>query len=258
VPQLERAVELLSDAGERHGRAIALRTLANALRRGGQLTRPLALFTAALTDYEASGDSVGTLQTLRFVGQTHADRGDAGAALEMFRRAEEMARSLDRPRLVAQTRYWVGRTALAAGDVDGAAQAFEDVRAAFPEQRGLGHAYARHGLGDVARARGELDRARSHLDVAEALAHEAADVILEGRVALSIAGVEEGNGRVDALLRAAARFRACGAVHLEVAAQAELAAAYEQAGELGSAAAAWDRIGDLYAAVPGEDQLVRR
>jgi hypothetical protein len=94
--------------------------------------------------------------------------------------------------------------------------------------------------------------------VAEALAHEAADVILEGRVALSTAGVEEGDSRVGALLRAAARFRACGAVHLEVAAQAELAAAYEQAGELGSAAAAWDRIGDLYAAVPGEDQLVRR
>jgi DNA-binding SARP family transcriptional activator/tetratricopeptide (TPR) repeat protein len=258
VPELQRAVELLTEAGERHGRAIALRTLANALRRAGELARPLALFLDARADYEASGDAVGTLQTLRFIGQTYADRGEVGPAREMFRRAEQMARALDNPRVLAQTRYWVGRTALAAGDVDGAERAFEDVRAAFPAQTGLGHAYARHGLGDVARARGDLDGARRHLSTAETLAHEAADVILGGRVALSIADTEAGAGRVNALLRAAARFRACGAVHLEVAAQARLAAAYEQAGEPGPAAAAWDRIDLLYAAVPDEDRLVRR
>jgi hypothetical protein len=59
VTDLERAVRLLTGCGDRHGQAIALRTLGNALRRQGHITRPLALFGEALGHYTASGDTVG-------------------------------------------------------------------------------------------------------------------------------------------------------------------------------------------------------
>lgn len=47
----------------------------------------------------------------RTAGQTHFDLGDSDRALEMFRRAESMARSVDQARVLAQTRY-AGRVAL--------------------------------------------------------------------------------------------------------------------------------------------------
>src|SRR6202044_4057823 len=59
VVELQRAADLLAESGDRHGQAIALRTLAHALRRQGHLTRPLALFNDALGHYTASGDTIG-------------------------------------------------------------------------------------------------------------------------------------------------------------------------------------------------------
>ena len=248
VAELELAIQLLTEAGEDHGRAIALRTLGNALRRRGQLNRPLDLFTTALNLYEASGDVVGSMQTLRFIGQTLLDRGDYDRALGVFRRSEEMARRLDRPRLVAQTRYWIGRTSLARGDVTGARAAFGDVLSEFPSGS-VGHAYALHGLGDLASQTGELDAARRHLAQAETLARDGADVLLEGRVCLSLAKLEAMQGRpgeqIIALLRAVTRFRACGAVHLEIAALTALADAYARIGEREAADAARERVTEL-------------
>jgi tetratricopeptide (TPR) repeat protein len=260
VPELEEAVRLLGRAGERHGQAIALRTLGNALRRRGELTRPLQLFKAALDHYRAGGDTVGALQTLRFLGQTYLDLGDAGRALRMFRAAEEMARDLDGPRVLAQTRYWVGRAALARGDLPAARTAFGDVLAAFPSFRGLGHAYARHALGDLALAEGDAGGAHLHLSQAAILAREGADGVLEGRIAQSIASIEQRRGHrakeLLALLHAVGRFQSCGAVHLEVRAQESLAEAYAAAGDAEAAAAARDRIVDLHALVPKKDRLI--
>jgi DNA-binding SARP family transcriptional activator/tetratricopeptide (TPR) repeat protein len=264
VPELETAVRLLEDVGEVHGQAIALRTLANALRRRGELSRPLAMFTAALARYEQSGDTVGSLQALRFAGQTHLDLGDMDQALVMLRRAEGMARALDRPRVLAQTRYWIGWACLLRGDVAGARAAFDEVLATYPPGTGLGHAYALHGLGGLELATGDLGAARRHLTEAEVLAQDSADVILAGRAALSIAAIEERRhqhaDQVVALLRAVARFQSCGAVHLEITAQASLAQAQARNADDAAAEAAWDRIDGLYAAtaVPIEDRLVRR
>jgi DNA-binding SARP family transcriptional activator/tetratricopeptide (TPR) repeat protein len=263
VPELEAAARLLAETGERHGQAIALRTLANALRRRGELVRPLALFTEALGHYEHSGDLVGALQALRFAGQTHFDLGDSDRALTMFRRAEGMARALDQPRVLAQTRYWVGRACLARGDLAGARAAFGAVLGTFPAGTGVGHAYALHGLGDLDLADGDLVAARRRLSSAEELA-DGADVILAGRIALSIAGLEERRrrpaDRVVALLRAVDRFQACAAVHLEIQAQASLAAAQARTGDAVAAEAAWDRIDELYTAtaLSDADRLVHR
>lgn len=250
VAELEHAVGLLD--GDSHGQAIARRTLANALRRGGQLTRPLRLFEQALAGYAQAGDTIGHWQTLRFIGQTHLDRGDHPAAVAVLAEAEQAAGRLGRARLLAQARYWAGRAYLAVGDLDAARRSFEAVRAVFGPETGIGYAYALHGLGDLARAGGEPERARVHLTTAARLAVAGADAVLEGRVRLSLADVWRDLGRpdeqVDELVRAAGRFAACGAVHLEVQAQARLAAFRP---------GAWARVEQLYEAgrVPDEDRL---
>ena len=261
VPELETAVRLLAEAGERHGQAIALRTLANALRRRGELARPLALFIAALEFYTSSGDAVGSLQAMRFVGQTYLDLGDTDHALEMLHRAEQMARRLRKSRVLAQARYWIGQALLVRGDLAAAQAAFDEVLELSPRDSGVGHAYALHGLGGLALAAGEPAVARPRLTEAEALAHDGADIILEGRVGLSIAALEGAQGRhadqIVALLRAVARFRSCGASHLEIRAQASLAAVQARIGDTEAAEAAGDRIDELYAAaaVPEADRL---
>ena len=267
VTELRRAVDLLTECGERHGRAIAQRTLANALRRLGHLAQPLALFQGALEDYAVSGDTVGQWQALRFVAQTHLDLGHPQEALAVLDSAERIASGvpergpLGRQRLLAQSRYWAGQAALAAGDADAAETAFTAVLDAYPEPQGLGHAYATHGLGDLARHAGRFDDADRHLDVAGNLAREGADAVLVGRVLLSVAALRAAQGergpQLEALERAEECFAGCGAAYLQVRALAALAAAEP---DTVGAARAWDRVEEIYtrSGVPDGDRLHRR
>jgi tetratricopeptide (TPR) repeat protein len=161
LAELERAVELLTGCGDRHGQAIALRTLANALRRQGHLTRPLALFGDALTGYTASADTVGQWLTLRFIGHAYLDRGDHEAALHMLEQAKTVADKLGGGRLIAQTRYWIGQVCLAMGDTDGAQAAFDVVSDVYYQAGGVGRAYAVHGRWRGAAGRTPRRRASS-------------------------------------------------------------------------------------------------
>ncbi|MBU2668207.1 winged helix-turn-helix domain-containing protein [Actinoplanes bogorensis] len=253
--ELERAVALLAEAGDWHGRAVALRTLANALRRRGELTRPLDQFTEALVHYRESGDLIGVQQTLRFIGQTHLDRGDHGAAVATLREAERMARATGQPQVLAPTLYWKGQALLAQGDRAGAGSAFDEVLRAFPDG-GIGHAYALHGLGELARATGEREAAAARLARAAECARDGGDVVLEGRVQLSVAALETNRAEQEiALVRAVELFQSCGAAHLEVEAQAALAGLYASLADQPEAeAAARDRIRELYADVPPGDR----
>jgi tetratricopeptide (TPR) repeat protein len=235
-----------------------LRTLANALRRSGELARPLRQFTEALVHYRESGDMVGVQQTLRFIGQTHLDLGDHEAALAMLREAERLGRETGQPQVLAPTLYWKGHALLAGGDRAAAGAAFREVLEAFPDG-GLGHAYALHGLGDLALVAGELDVAAARLSGARQAAREGADVLLEGRVQLSIAALEGARGahaeQEVALLGAVQLFQSCGAVHLEIGAQGALAEAYASMKDQPEAeAAARDRIRELSGDIPPEDR----
>jgi DNA-binding SARP family transcriptional activator/tetratricopeptide (TPR) repeat protein len=264
LADLERAVGLLTECHERHGLAIALRTLANALRRRGHLARPLILFTDALAHYEASHDMVGRWQTLRFIGQTHLDLRDHDEARRVLESAEAVARQLGGERLLAQTQYWIGQARLATGDIVGADDAFACVLAVYPDEVGIGHAYAAHGRGDVARCRGAYTEAEQHLGVAGVLARDGADGALEGRVWLSVAALEEARGKpsehVAALERAAEVFARCDAPYLEARAYATLGAVRSAGGETVAADAAWAKVEALYAktGVPAVDRIYRR
>jgi DNA-binding SARP family transcriptional activator/tetratricopeptide (TPR) repeat protein len=263
VLELQRAADLLAECGDRHGQAIALRTLAHALRRQGHLTRPLALFNDALGHYTASGDTIGRWQALRFIGQNQLGLGNHEQAQQALDEAQAIADELGDRRLIAQTRYWIGHACLAAGDLDGAQAAFNAVFDVYGGGTGIGHAYAVHGLGEVARCRGAHGVAERYLTEAASLAHEA-DTVLEGRTWLSIAALSRDQGKRDeqitALEQAASMFGGCGAAHLEARALATLAQVMSEQGDTVAADAAWTRIERLYtiADLPDEDRIYRR
>jgi DNA-binding SARP family transcriptional activator/tetratricopeptide (TPR) repeat protein len=262
--ELERAVSLLAAAGDQHGRAIALRTLANALRRLGHLTRPLELLNEALACFAASGDTVGQWQTLRFIGQTYLDLGHHEQARRVLADAEIIASDLGKERLLAQTRYWIGQACLASGDLAGAQIAFNMVFDVYAREVSVGQAYGRHGQGEVARRNGELDTAGRYLAQAAELARGAADAVLEGRVWLSMADLEQARGdpdeQVAALKRAVTVFTGCGAARQAARALAALAEIMTGRGDIAAANAAWVRIESLYDAgdLPAEDRVYRR
>jgi DNA-binding SARP family transcriptional activator/tetratricopeptide (TPR) repeat protein len=264
LAELERAVELLAECADRHGQAIARRTLANALRRQGHLTRPLALFRAALAGYAASGDTVGRWQTLRFIGQAHLDRGDYQAALSVLEEAKAVADELGGGRLIAQTRYWIGQTCLAMGNTEGAQAAFDAVFDVYGDGGGVGRAYAVHGMGEVAWRKGAYVAAEGYLREAASLARNGADAVLEGRVWLSTAALgqarEQAGEQAAALERAVAVFAGCGAAYLEVRALSGLARVMAQQENAADAEAAWARVEHLYdaAGVPAADRLFGR
>ncbi len=264
LAELERSVALLTECGNRQGQAIALRTLANALRRQGHMSRPLAMFTESLAHYEASADTVGRCQALRFIGQTHYDAGRYAQARRVLRAAAAVATELGNERVLAQTRYWIGQTCLASGDLEGAQTAFDAVFVAYFSESSVGHAYAMHGLGEVARFTSAYPLAARHLAVAAGLARDGGDSALEGRVWLSVAGLAQERGRAgdqdEALRQAVALFAGCGAVYLEIRALAELAQALAARGEAGAAREAWDLVEDRYrvGGVPPEDRVYGR
>lgn len=264
IAGLERAASLLAACGDQHGQAITLRTLAHALRRQGHLTKPLELLNEVLVHYSASGDQVGRWQTLRFIGQTYLDLGDNANARSALEAADSIAVMLGRQRLIAQTRYWVGQACLDVDDAEGAQVAFEAVFDVYGDDAGVGHAYARHGLGEVAWRSGAYGVADQHLAVALDRAHECADAVLEGKVWLSIAALRRAQGDHDhylaALRQAVAVFAECGAARLEMRALAELASVMSDLGELAAAESAWARIESLQAAadLPAQDRVSYR
>lgn len=258
--ELEHAAELLAACGDRHGLAIAQRTLASALRRRGELTRPLRLFDEALAGYRDSGDIVGQFLTLRLMGQINLDQENYDLARSRLQAALELAGQVSRPRLQAQTWYWVGMACLAAGDLDGAGSAFSALREVFPRPPDQGHAYARHGQAELARRRGELAEAREHLAVAAELAHQT-DSWLEGRLYLLEAALHAMDGQASrqllALEKAVDSFS--GAAAYQVQALDELARARAAREKYQDARAARDQADLLYAemALPAEDRRYR-
>jgi DNA-binding SARP family transcriptional activator len=264
LTDLWRAADLLAGCGDRHGLAIALRTLASALRRQGHGIRSLRLFTEALGHYTASGDTVGRWQALRCVGQSYLDRGDHGAARTALEAAEAIAAELGDTRLLTQTRYWMGQACLAAGDTAGAQAAFNAVYDVYRDDLGVGRAYALHGRGDLASREGSYRAAERHLTMAAELARDGADAVLEGRVWLSLAALRRAQGQpregAAALERAGAVFAGCGAAYLEAPTLAELAGLAEEAGDALAGDVIWNRIDSVYdaAGVARAERVQRR
>jgi DNA-binding SARP family transcriptional activator/tetratricopeptide (TPR) repeat protein len=262
LADLDHAVTLLGRAGDQHGQAIAGRTLASALRRRGELSRPVRLLEDALAGYQAAGDTVGQWQALRLIGQINLDRGEHHLARARLQAALDVAMGVDEPRLRAQTWYWVGMACLAVGDLKGAEPAFSALWGVFPRPPELGHAYALHGLAELARQNHDPEMASSYLAEAARLADQA-DATLKGRVYLSEAGLHADAGHAVLQLRALEQAVACfggGAVANQVLALDELARARAGYGDYPAAQAARDLADQHYEAIalPEEDRAYRR
>ena len=260
VDELERAVALFTEAGDQHGRAIALRTLGNCLRRRGQLARPLALFQESLPLYESAGDLMGVRQVLRYIAQTYLDQGELSHALEFLVRARDAdSGGAGWQGTAAQVSYWAGMVQLELDRVEAAEKEFAEVVRLAPE--GLGSAYAEHGMGETARRRGDLAEAVARLQRAARLAQEAPDAGLEGRVSLSLAAVYQQLGDWDAQLRELEKAVRCfadgGWIPRQAAALAALAKAHEEHGDVSVTAGIWNRIRELYDGVdvPAQDRV---
>jgi DNA-binding SARP family transcriptional activator/tetratricopeptide (TPR) repeat protein len=260
---LHRATDLFATAKDRHGEAIALRTLANTLLRHGQPAAALELFERALAGYTESGDTVGRSQALRFIGQTHLELGSVERALAALQDAERVAATLP-PRLLAQTRYSMGRARVAAGDLDGARAEFAAVLALIGETEHSGSAHATFGLGDVARRAGDRPEAERHLQDAAELAHGAGDSALEGRAYLTLADLYHEDGQPDrqirTLNRAVAVLRGSDSALLQATALNALGDAQAAAGAHAAARTAWIDAGRLYAAIgrPEADAIAQK
>jgi tetratricopeptide (TPR) repeat protein len=206
---------------------------------------------------------VGQWQAQRYIGQIYTDLGDHRNARRALDAAETIAAELGDSRVLAQTRYWTGQACLAAGDMDGAAAAFDAVWDVYCETTGLGLVYALHGLGDLELRTGRLGAAERRLELAAKLAADLGDAVIEGRVALSVAELRRVQGRpaerAAALERAASVFAGCGAVYLEVRALAELATLAQLEGNAIAADSLWARIDSCYgpAGPPAEDRVRR-
>jgi tetratricopeptide (TPR) repeat protein len=262
---LQRAADLFARSGDRHGQAIALRTLANNLRRRGQLEGALATFTESLDLYVASGDTVGQWQALRYIGQTHLEMGDYDEALRVLGSAEELAHRSAQPRLAAQTRFWIGQARLALGDPARARADFEYVLGAIGgDAEDTGRAYVTFGLGQAARLAGDDEAAERYLTTAAELASDAADAVLEGRAHWSAADLYGARGQVakqiSGLARAVACFGRSDAAYLHAGALAALGDAYATGGAPDGARSAWTRAWEHYAALglPEADEMQRK
>jgi tetratricopeptide (TPR) repeat protein len=229
VADLERAVRLL--AGIPRHRARAQRTLANALRRTGQLVRPLDLFLMAHSGFAETDDRYGKVQTERWIAVSYLDLGNHEEALRWFRLAEATLQdTMASPYPVAQNAYWEGQVYLAMGRLDAASACFDLVTQTFASPESTGHAYGRHGFGQVALRRNDFATAQAELDQAALGAARVRDATLEGLVNLDRASLCLAQGQaeraVPVLNEAVSSFRACHGTYLQMLATARLSSAY--------------------------------
>lgn len=159
---LRNAAELLNAALEineatgRETSALANRgNLASALRQLGAEARALELLTEVLAAYRKGSNLRGEMSALDELSQLYRQRGDVAGALEVARRAHNMAITVHDRKATAQTAATVAQAYLALGDATAAAEWFGDcvtiAHNAYPfvEARALvGLATARLSAGD--------------------------------------------------------------------------------------------------------------
>ncbi|MEV0160565.1 BTAD domain-containing putative transcriptional regulator [Nonomuraea fuscirosea] len=163
---LDAALEINETTG-RETSALANRgNLASALRQLGSERQAFELLTGVLAAYRKRADLRGELSTLDELSQLHLQRGDAATALEVARRAYDMAIAVHDRKATAHTAATAAQAYHALGEVRAAAEWFERcvtiARGIYPfvETRALvGLATTRLSAGDPASARRISERA---------------------------------------------------------------------------------------------------
>jgi tetratricopeptide (TPR) repeat protein len=202
IAELRKGVRLARASARPEREADVQATLGLTLAVAGRSRQGLALLDRALAT--AHGDLTGRVlmrraRTLSDLGRFHEARQDLSRALPYFRRAADTvweARSLTARALVF---LGLGLPARASADFARAEELFA------ANGQDLEYAYARHNLGLVALARGDLPHALSYLDEAgrryQALGENVPELAVDRCLTLLAAGLtEEAADETDAAL----------------------------------------------------------
>jgi DNA-binding SARP family transcriptional activator/tetratricopeptide (TPR) repeat protein len=185
---LTAALAWFTQAGDPHGRGLAMRSLGSIDRLQGRYGPAEQRYRQALTDLRAAGDEVGEVHVLINLAQVHADRARYGAAEELLRHALAICTRVGARRIMAQTRHRLGQLYLAQGEVERAETEFTAVLgSATVADDPVGKAYALLGLGAVGLGRQDLDRARVAFVTALEKMRRSGSRLGEGRALLALA-----------------------------------------------------------------------
>jgi tetratricopeptide (TPR) repeat protein len=163
----------------------------------GNLDTAWAQYEDALRGLQHSGDLVGEAHVLGNLAQILLERHEYEQAEALLARALDVVRD-GGSRIEAQLLHRLGEVRRARDDLDGAEQAFGEVlRLARHDGDAVGEAYASHGLGHVLVLRGRFDEAKTTLNRALRLAEETEENMLGGKICLTHAELHQGAGAPD-------------------------------------------------------------
>ncbi|KOG41630.1 transcriptional regulator [Streptomyces resistomycificus] len=214
---LDKALHFYTEAGEDHGRAMALRSLGQSDRMRGDPDTAMPRFTEALTLFRAAGDLFGEVHTLHNMAEAELDRGHLEAAMRCAREAVhlEEKRAPD-TRNLAQALYRLGRVHLALDELAAAEESFlRAVRIVKEKTDMVGLAHTLLGLGETRYSRGDAPLAETTLTDALEIAEECRSPLVAGRIGLVLAEVSHHLGKTETarttLRTAQQRFATAGA-----------------------------------------------
>jgi DNA-binding SARP family transcriptional activator len=180
---LHRAATLYSQAGSRHGHALAIAHIAMIDRREGKREAALRSAMVAVPCLRQHRDHSGEALALRTVGQLHMEMGNDEQATAYLTQAREVARAGGATRSEAQVLFWQGMHALKQQRYDAAERLFRQVLDLVRRVGDrFGEAQAIRGLGLCHRGHGDHARARSSLLEALRLIRQPSPTIIEARI----------------------------------------------------------------------------
>jgi DNA-binding SARP family transcriptional activator/tetratricopeptide (TPR) repeat protein len=185
---LAAALAWFSRAGDPHGRGLARRSLASIDRLQGRPERARERYQQALADLRAAGDEVGEVHVLINLAELQIDHRQYDPAEDLLCQALAICTRLGARRVTAQARHRLGRLYLAQGELTKAETEFLAVLGLAAATDDLvGRAYALLGLGAVERRRQDPDRARLAFTEALEKMQLTGSRMGEGRVLLALA-----------------------------------------------------------------------
>jgi DNA-binding SARP family transcriptional activator/tetratricopeptide (TPR) repeat protein len=183
---LEPALRIFGQIGDTHGLALTQAIWAFVDRLGGRCDTALERYNEALDGFRSVGDRVGEIDVLTNMAQIMLDREQFTEVEAIFDKALVLCRSLDAPRIMAQTEHRLGEFYLRKGDLERAERTFGFVLQLVRDVLDVvGEAYALQGLGIVHTRQRQYALAEADLGSALGLSRHVGDNLVHGRALLA-------------------------------------------------------------------------
>jgi len=198
VLQLTMADELFKKLRDRHGSALALRNLAYLNWANGNLELALARWEETLHAFAGLGHQIAEAHVMLNMAQVHLDLGDHDRAREYLAGAGDICDKFSNRRLRVQVLYRVGELHLRCGELELAADAYEQMFGATLTTRDrIGECHALLGLAMVHLRGGRRHAANMTLSAAMKLADSMGERVVRNRIDLAGAELALEEGHLD-------------------------------------------------------------